>query len=144
MFGRMTEPLYVVALDESERAGHVLDVAVGLAMLTRAKLLLVHAVGIPRTAPRLDLSPEELRKSLDETAAAHLETIAHRVPSDMHVERFVEDGVAADVVSRIAKERGATLVFCGTHTHLRPLERALGSTASRIVHESPCSVFVVR
>ena len=140
----MTESLYVVALDESERAAHVLDVAVGLALLTRARLLLVHAVGIPRSFPNAKLSPEELRQALDEKGASHLKALASQVPTGVPVECFVEDGVAADLVSRIARERSATMVICGTHSAHRRLERALGSTASRIVQESPCSVYVVR
>jgi nucleotide-binding universal stress UspA family protein len=140
----MAEILYVVALDESERAAHVLDVAVELARLTRARLLLVHAVGIPRAVPRMHLSPEELRQSLDAHAAAHLEALAARVPDEVPHERLAEDGVAADLVSRIAQERGAKMVICGTHSAHRPIERALGTTAARIVEESPCSVFVVR
>jgi nucleotide-binding universal stress UspA family protein len=140
----MAEPLYVVALDESERAVHVLDVAIALARLTQARLLLVHAVGIPRSIPRLHKSPEEIRQSLDDEAASHLAVLASRVPEEIPSEQLVEDGVASDVIAHIAKERAATLVVCGTHSTHRPLERALGSTASRIVQESPCSVFVVR
>lgn len=140
----MAEPLYVVALDESERAAHVLEVAVELAKLTRARLLLVHAVTIPRSAPRVSLTPEELRQTLDRDAAAHLAVLAARVPKDVPTETFVEDGVATDVVARLAQARGAKMVICGTHSAHRPLEKALGTTAARIVNEAPCSVFVVR
>lgn len=140
----MVEPLYVVALDESERAAHVLDVAVGLALLTRARLLLVHAVGIPRAMPVARLTPEELRQTLDAQSEAHLKALAAQVPKDILCEQLVEDGVAADLIARVARDRNATMVICGTHSAHKRIERALGSTAARIVEESPCSVFVVR
>jgi nucleotide-binding universal stress UspA family protein len=55
----------------------------------------------------------------------------------------VRIGQPADVVQDVAREIGADLVVIGAHGY-GPIERLIGTTASKIVHRSHTSVLVVR
>jgi nucleotide-binding universal stress UspA family protein len=49
-----------------------------------------------------------------------------------------------DALLHIAKEEGATLVAVGSHGHGRGAGIVIGSVATRMLHDAPCSVLVAR
>lgn len=53
-------------------------------------------------------------------------------------------GVASQALLDVAREQQATLVAVGSHGRGRVEGIVFGSTATRIVHEAPCSVLVAR
>lgn len=97
-------------------------------------------VGIPEMVwampgPRLDDAlVDDARQSLARRVADSPAPVAAT---------HVRLGQAADVVIGIATELGADLVVIGAHGY-GAIERLLGTTASKIVHRAPCSVFVAR
>ncbi len=134
----------LVALDGSPREPAVLRHAIELAARTGARVQLCHAVTIPIGLPdtvwsvpiaQLDATlVADAERRLAEAAAGHGPAIAGT---------HVRIGQAADVVVDLAKEIGAELVVIGAHGY-GPIERLIGTTASKIVHRAPCSVLVVR
>ena len=134
----------VAGLDGSPREPGVFETAVKLAKLHRSQLHLVRAVSIPvglpdavwsMSVPQLDAALlAEAERALKERAKEQPEWVA---------QTHVRLGQPADVIQDVAKEGGAELVMIGSHGY-RPLERLLGTTASKIVHRLPCSVLVVR
>jgi universal stress protein F len=134
----------LVALDGSPREPAVLRHAIELAARTGGQVHLCHAVTIPIGLPdavwsvplaQLDATlVADAERRMREAGAPHGSAIA-----GMHV----RIGQAADVVVALAKELAVELVVIGAHGY-GPIERLIGTTASKIVHRAPCSVLVVR
>jgi nucleotide-binding universal stress UspA family protein len=54
------------------------------------------------------------------------------------------EGDPADVIIEAAKERGADLIVVGTRGRNLAQRLVLGSVSTKVVHEAPCDVLVVR
>lgn len=113
-----------------------LTAAVELARGAGAALHLVHACEGPHLhvlshPGGLELHQSELRERLAAAADGRLgaQPVCHAVP-----------GPPARVILRLAEETGADLVVAGAGRHAF----LLGSTAARLVRESPVPVFIVR
>jgi nucleotide-binding universal stress UspA family protein len=131
----------VIALDGSPRAAKVFDVGLALASALGAPLHVLRTVGIEGEAhEHLDeKTPAEQREAVISAAARDLRTIVQSAPAEMHV-------VVASPVAGICawlKEHDARLLVIGTHGY-GTLERLLGTTASRLVEQASCDVYVVR
>ena len=75
----------------------------------------------------------EVREALDDASQ-----IAERAEA-----RFVR-GRADEALLQVAAESGATLVAVGSHERRRAAGVLLGSVATRMLHDAPCSVLVAR
>ncbi|MET0595743.1 MAG: universal stress protein [Polyangiaceae bacterium] len=136
---------YLVALDNSARASHVLAAAVELASSTGAKLVLFRAVGLPHDLPHdsYALSPDEVVSRLRERADGDLRAFAQTVPSAIACTTRLEVGAAWQTIASVAREIGADLIILGSHG-FSGVDRLLGTTASRVVNHADRSVMVVR
>lgn len=132
----------LVALDGSPREAEVFRTAARLAAADGAVVHACRAVTIPIGLPDAvwSMSMSQLDATLVAEASKALKQQTESVPG---VVPHVRLGQPADVVCDIAKEVGADLVVIGSHGY-GPIERLLGTTASKIVHRAPCSVLVVR
>ncbi|MBC8072685.1 MAG: universal stress protein [Deltaproteobacteria bacterium] len=134
----------LVALDGSQREPDVLRTAVTLAAKFGARLHACRAVARPVGIP--DTLLAMAAGGLDHALLADAEqAIAARVAStDVAVtDTHVRIGQPADVVLDVAEEIGAELLVIGAHGY-GPIERVMGTTASKIVHRAHCSVLVSR
>lgn len=131
----------LVAIDGSERAAHVVEVAASYAKATGAELVALRVVGIPRELPAdaLDVSPDRVLAELVEEASA----ATARLVGDRANRVVVEQGTVVDTIVRIANELDVGLIVIGAHGY-RFAERVLGTTAARIVDAASRSVLVVR
>ena len=78
----------------------------------------------------------------DDAAALEARLAASGVPHE--VRRFTSDRLAADALLDVAGEVGAELVVIGMR-HRTPVGKLLmGSTAQRVLLESPCDVLAVK
>jgi nucleotide-binding universal stress UspA family protein len=68
---------------------------------------------------------------------------AEACPLDAVETRLLE-GHPLDALQREIGRVGATLVVVGTHGHSRMVGITLGSVATHLLHEAPCSVLVAR
>jgi nucleotide-binding universal stress UspA family protein len=136
---------YLVALDNSARAAHVLSTAVDLAGSTGAKLVLFRAVGLPHDLPHdsYALSPDEVLDQLRQRADADLRGFAQTVPTAVACTTRLEVGAAWQTIGTVAREVGADLIILGSHG-FSGVDRLLGTTASRVVNHADRSVMVVR
>jgi universal stress protein A len=134
----------LVALDGSSRASSVLERAVELARHSGGHIHLCRAVTIPIGLPDAvwAMPLAQLDTALVADAERALATAAQPFATEV-VGTHVRIGQAADVVIDIAAEVGAQLIVIGAHGY-GPIERLLGTTASKIVHRAKCSVLVVR
>jgi nucleotide-binding universal stress UspA family protein len=136
---------YLVALDNSVRAPHVLAAAGELAASTGAKLVLFRAIGLPHDLPAdtFAMSPDDVIEALRQRAANELQELARAVPMSVPHTTRLEVGVAWQAIGAVAREVGAQLIIIGSHG-FSGVDRLLGTTASRVVNHADRSVMVVR
>jgi universal stress protein A len=134
----------LVALDGSPRAPFVLERAVELARIGGGRIHLCRAVTIPIGLPDAvwAMPMAQLDTALVTEAERDMTSAAQPYAAEV-VGTHVRIGQAADVIVDIATELSAQLIIIGAHGY-GPIERLLGTTASKIVHRAKCSVLVVR
>jgi nucleotide-binding universal stress UspA family protein len=103
--------------------------------------LVIVAVCESYLAVHAGMHANQVAAELEAEAAAALEQ-ARGLADD--AETLLVHGRAADTLLRIAREKEATLVAVGSHGTGRGVGLFLGSVASRLLHEAPCSVLVAR
>src|SRR3954468_19437259 len=77
----------------------------------------------------------------DDALRAARERAVAAAPRDTQQESV--EGDAVDVISRLAKERGAELVVIGNRGLNSLAGRILGSVPANLSHRSPCDVLIV-
>lgn len=133
----------VVGMDNSERAPRVWQEALRWAR-EGDELLVVRGVGdVELPEEVLPLTKEDLLGRLLRSHQAQLEALAGGAPEGVSVRVEARAGAPWKVLCHAAERSNAKLVVVGTHGH-SVLERALGTTASRVVEHAPCSVVAVR
>lgn len=134
----------LVAIDLTEEAPQVLERAVAIAKDDGAELLMMHVIepigyayggDIP-----MDLS--ELQDQLDKTARKQMMEYGRRfeIPG---AQQLVEIGRPSTEIHKAAEERDVDLVIVGSHGR-HGIQLLLGSTATAVLHGSPCDVLAVR
>jgi nucleotide-binding universal stress UspA family protein len=136
---------FLVALDTSPRAHHVLQAAIDLARASGSKLLLFRALEIPPGLPETAwaLSSNELREVLEREGRRTLDTLAHEVPKDLLDTVRVAFDKPWRAICAAARDERADLIVIGAHGY-GTAERLLGTTAARVVDHADRSVLVVR
>ncbi len=135
---------FLVCLDSSPRAVHVLAVAHKLASLAGAKMILYRSVGIPPELPSEVLnSDRSVTEILIASATADLKDRADVLPAGAVRDCIVHIATPWDGICRAAKETNADLIVVGSHGY-GALDRILGTTAAKVVNHADRSVLVVR
>jgi len=153
MTSRPTSPtpaptVYLVALDATEDATHVLDVACGLgaALGGAAELHIVHIVPGPSTNDVLGMSalgaPVDYMKGgellLERTAAHAAQQFRGKIAGHLAA------GQPWREIVQIASDIGVDLLIVGTAGRTGLARFALGSVAEQVVRHAGCPVLVVR
>lgn len=136
---------FLVCLDGSKRAPHVLATAVDLARRSGAKIRLFRAVGIPAELPAsfYSMSPNDIPNVLLESARSELATASGDVPPELLEGILTQVGVPWDAICSAAREHDVDLIVIGSHGY-SGLDRILGTTAGKVVNHADRSVMVVR
>ena len=127
----------VCGVDGSEAARTAVAQARRLA--TAESQLVLVSIGESHLAVHAGAMAPKVRAEIDSEAQAALEQVAE--PGD---ESRLVHGRAAETFVRIASEENATLVAVGSHEKHRGRGIVLGSVATRVVHDAPCSVLIAR
>jgi nucleotide-binding universal stress UspA family protein len=135
-----TPPNVLIAYDGSEPSRRALD---------RVRTFMPNAaVAVVTVAPPIYRDPR-LAKFADDDEQQHQqaalsEATARLSESGIDARTTAPVGDAADEIVRIAKESGADLVVLGARG-LNPLKRlVLGSVSTKVLHQAPCDVLVVK
>ena len=137
----------LVAVDFSEYADSVLDVAVEFARQLSAELHLVHAfdVRIPLVTPYEVAIPTAFIEEAREAAASKLAALIQKVADDgVTATSHLSEVPAASAIVDLAEELGADLIIMGTRGHTGLKHVLLGSVAERTLRHAPCSVLTVK
>jgi nucleotide-binding universal stress UspA family protein len=136
---------YLVALDSSLRASHVLAAAIALAKATSTKLVLFRAVGLPGDLPveAYAMPPDGVLNVLQRRAKIELDEATRAIPAGVPFETRVAVGTAWQAICDAGKVADAALIVLGSHGY-SGLDRLLGTTAARVVNHADRSVLVVR
>jgi nucleotide-binding universal stress UspA family protein len=132
----------VVGYDGSETAKRALERAAELASKYGASVTAVSAVHVLHSAGRTAgaRDPEEVAERRQELAEAE----AFLAEKGIKANLVEGHGDPAEVIVDAAKEVGADLIVIGTRG-LGAAERVLlGSVSTKVLHDAPCDVLVVR
>jgi nucleotide-binding universal stress UspA family protein len=134
----------LVAVDGSEASAHALETALELAAATGASVAALAVEGpLPAYAATIG-EVEEVKREKDAffgRLARDVRAKAERAGIDIEVE--VRPGHAAELIPRVAKERGVDLIVLGHRGHFLR-DHFLGSTADRVAEHAECPVMIVR
>lgn len=132
----------LVATDGSASSAAAADHAVNVAASYGGELIALSVVDLPdeALADAPDLPDQLLGKARVYVEAVRAKAAVAGVPC----ETATLEGPAHEVVTRLARERGAGLIVTGSHgrTGLRRL--LMGSVAEKVIGHAPCPVLVVK
>lgn len=130
----------VVGYDGSEPAKRALERAAEIAQgATVTVVSAVHVLApVGRAAVQID--PDEIAERRGELAEAK----ALLSGKGVAVKTVESHGDPADGIVETAKESGADLIVVGTRGANLASRVLLGSVSTKVVHEAPCDVLVVR
>ena len=108
---------------------------VGRHLPAEGTTILVHALEIARHSEETS-AQKRIRLEAANSAKESLERLGAEFFTDRHVELLVEPGEPTSVLSTLAVERDADLIVVGPHQGHPILEKFVGSTGQRLMHES--------
>jgi nucleotide-binding universal stress UspA family protein len=124
----------VVGVDASAESLSAVEWALRLAASLRRRVVAVHAVGL--------LEGQHVRRHPDVAATVAAARALNAGYSDVDVETMFEDGVPAEVITRVAQDQHAAIIVVGS----RGLGRAthlLGSTSEAVIARATIPVLIV-
>ncbi len=134
----------ILALDGSENSIKALDFAIGMAESYGAEIIAVHAYS--HTSDLRAKEGYEKRVAQRKSAGQKILDDARLRfdESRITVEENLLEGPAAEAILSVAKTRGADLIIMGTRGMGSLEGLLLGSVSTRVTHDAPCTVMVVR
>ena len=157
------------ATDLSETAVHAFSYAVSLANLYGAGITILHVLAeFPGEEFITNMITENTWKAIKEQHYSEardrligkkrdhiaikevLQAFSEEVKADEEDQTFVtdeiliKDGAPAEIIVQTAIEQNCDLVVMGTHGHGAIADALIGSTARRVIRQSPIPVLVIR
>jgi len=127
----------LVTTDLSEASYHVVNCLGALRLLGAEEVTLLHCLGIRHLEEMQHLLEPVVQPRLDIQKAA-LEKQGYRVEVELAA------GLPKFEITRIAAERGSSLVVVGSHGHTMSSEVRLGGVASEVLHNARNPVLLIR
>ncbi len=135
----------LVAIDGSDLATRVADVAVELARALGGEVALVHAVDAAtgHLAESL-LSPSDMIPAAEEEGKRLLAEMRQRMAAQPPSLEILPVGSPATEVVKAAKDWSADLIVIGSHGRAGVQKVLFGSVGESVMRNAPCPVLVVR
>jgi universal stress protein A len=137
----------LVAVDLSDRSDRIIREALRIAASARAEIILVHVVCDLENllgAYVVKKPLPQLQDDLEIEGKARLRRLGQEyLDNGKQSRELVLTGVPWSEIVGAATRHRADLIVIGAHTEDGPDHRILGSTAGRVLRNSPCSVLVV-
>ena len=140
----MTFEKLLVAVDGSEASDRALEAALKLALLSSGTIVALAVEGpLPAYAATVG-EVDEVKREKDAFFSQLARDVRARAEgSHVPIEIEIRPGHAAELISRVAKERGVDLIVLGHRGHF-VRDHLLGSTADRVAEHAECPVMIVR
>lgn len=135
----------LTALDTSERAPAVFDVAVGIARMAGARLYVVRVVTVPPEFPpaAAGTPTDPLIARMAGHAMQDLSRLIAGGPDDVAIQPpIVRLGTPWKAILETAEDRDVDLIVVGSHGY-HGWDRVLGTTAGKVANSSKRNVLVV-
>ncbi|MFH1740143.1 MAG: universal stress protein [bacterium] len=136
------------ATDFSRHGTHGFRYAITLSKCFQARMVIFHAITLPPTIPADPTGGVALAdyfEELEEESKARLQEMLDEARKHgVEAETLLVDGAPHKTVLQEAKRLGVDLIVVGTHGRTGVEHLLLGSTAEKIVRQSPVPVLVVR
>ena len=134
----------LVAVDASEASNRALEKALELARLTGASIAALAVEGqLPAYAATVG-EVEEVKREKDAFFGRLARDVRERAEgAGVRIEVEIRPGPAAELIPRVAKERGVDLIVLGHRGHFLR-DHLLGSTADRVAEHAECPVMIVK
>ena len=139
----------IVPTDFSKLSQSAFDYAKDLAEKMESTIHIIYV--LEKTPPflaakSLDVSEEELMKSMEKEADKHLSKIANLFMEDSSVKivKVLRKGIDYEEIVNYAKEINADLIVLATHGRTGILHTLLGSVAEKVIRYSKCPVLVIK
>ena len=138
----------VVGIDGSENGIRALRWALDHASSVGARVLAVHAWGVPAFAfggPGYvsAIDPSEYERAANATLDEALAGLASDLPAGVELERRAVEGGAAGELIDVEREVGAALLVVGSRGHGGFAGLLLGSVSATLAHHTPCPLVIV-
>lgn len=134
----------LVAVDGSESSNRALEKALELAALAGAEMVALAVEGpLPAYAATIG-EVDEVKREKDAFFAGLVGDVRGRAAAaGVTIEVDVRPGHAAQLIVKVASQRGADLIVLGRQGHF-VRDHLLGSTADRVTEHADCPVMVVK
>jgi nucleotide-binding universal stress UspA family protein len=134
----------LIAIDGSEGSNHALAKAIELAQAVGATLLALAVEGpLPAYAATIG-EVEEVKREKDSFFGNLLSQVRDQAElAGIPIEMELRAGHAAELIPRVAVEKGVDLIVLGHKGHFLR-DHLLGSTADRVSEHAHCPVMIVK
>jgi len=133
-----------VAVDGSEASIRALDAGLELARLSRGSIVALAVEGpLPAYAATVGEVDEVIREKDAFFSRLADDVLSRANAAGVELDIDIRPGHAAELIPRVAKERGADLIVIGYRGHF-VRDHLLGSTADRVAEHAECPVMIVR
>ena len=144
----MTQPIHtiLVPLELTERVEAIVEWAIGWALMTHARIVLLHVVApLNNYTVSVHPDPEQHYRRACDAARQRLLPLAQLAKArGIETSIEVEVGPPTDEILAMASVTNTGLIILGTHGRKGLAHVILGSTAEKIVQLAECPVFVVK
>jgi nucleotide-binding universal stress UspA family protein len=142
----------LVPIDFSEHSKKTVEYAMQLASFTGARIKILHVSQMPENPAALYegiyVDPDSLQSSLENArreANQKLLLVTEQIHAKgVDAQPILRAGNPQEEIVSVANEMDADLIVIGSHGHGGLGRLLLGSTAERVLHNSPCAVLVVK
>ncbi len=139
----------LVPTDFSKSSDNALTYAVAFAEKFAASLHLLHVVqDLALFIPEAIMAAPPLAPPVEQFLAAARAALDRAIQGlsrpGLTIRPEVAEGVPAEEILRLARERDVDLIVMGTHGHTGLAHVLMGSIAEKVVRRAPCPVLTVR
>ena len=131
----------LIPVDFSDTSMLAIKHGAALAQKTKAGIYLLHVVNVQFASQNMFLPSVSIDQStIERKATERMNELAAEVQKefDVIVQTLIKGGNPAAVVSKVAKDIGASLIVMGTHGYSPIEELVIGSTALKVITKAHC------
>lgn len=133
----------LVPTDGSQFSVRAAEHAVKMAKVMKSKIIALHILDARPLALYAGSEKDVFKRNMEARGREHLKKVVE-MAKGVEVEEVLKEGLPADEIGRIARDRGVDLIVIGTRGLTAARRLLLGSTAEEVVKWSPCPVMVVK